>query len=56
MNSAGAYGFVPWHDVKNGYYAVLGAEADKTTDKASEYNVKLMYEQLRPLILKALGK
>ena len=56
INSAGAYGFVPWHDLKNGYYAVLGAEADKTTDKASEYNVKLMYEQLRPLIVQALGK
>ena len=56
INSAGAYGFVPWHDVKHGYYAVLGAEADSTKDKASEYNVKLMYETLRPLIVKALGK
>ena len=56
VNSAGAFGFVPWHDVKHGYYAVLGADADSTKDKASVYNTRLMYDTLRPLIVKALGK
>ncbi len=55
VNSSGAFGFTPWWDKKNGYYAVLGAEAEKTTDKASVYNTALAYSTLRPLIIKALS-
>jgi hypothetical protein len=56
VNSAGAFGFVPWWDKKHGYYAVLGAEAGSAADKAAVYNTALVTDTLRALIAKALGK
>jgi CubicO group peptidase (beta-lactamase class C family) len=55
VHSAGAFGTVPWIDLKYGYYAVLGAEADKATTGAGKYTIPLVTDRLRALIVKALG-
>jgi D-alanyl-D-alanine-carboxypeptidase/D-alanyl-D-alanine-endopeptidase len=55
VHSAGAFGMVPWIDLKHGYYAVLGAEADSATSLAPKYNVPLVTDRLRALIITALS-
>jgi CubicO group peptidase (beta-lactamase class C family) len=54
LSSPGAFGFTPWIDRTNGYYAILGME---TTDVQGEVvNWALTLEQqLKPLIVQALA-
>jgi len=54
ISSPGAYGFTPWIDFENGYYAVIAME-EKRVGKApaSGYSVKLE-QKLQPLIEAAL--
>ncbi len=50
-HSAGAYGFVPFRDLKHGYYGVLGAEAPDTHSEAGLSHAQLIFDELRPLIV-----
>lgn len=50
-SSPGAYGFTPWIDRKNGYYAVISMNVSRG-DSASV----ALEQQVQPLILAVLGK
>jgi CubicO group peptidase (beta-lactamase class C family) len=53
ISSAGAFGFLPWVDRANGYYAILGMELSEAGGGA-EFSVPLQ-QRLKPLIRTALA-
>jgi CubicO group peptidase (beta-lactamase class C family) len=53
ISSAGAFGFLPWLDRANGYYAILGMELSEAGSGA-EFSVPLQ-QQLKPLIRAAIA-
>jgi len=55
ISSPGAFGFTPWLDRQNGYFAVLGMELDNSTNGIVSFAVNLE-QQLQPLIVTALAQ
>jgi CubicO group peptidase (beta-lactamase class C family) len=53
ISSPGAFGFTPWIDRANGYYAILGMETTSTQGEVVNWALTLE-QQLKPLILQAL--
>jgi CubicO group peptidase (beta-lactamase class C family) len=59
ISSPGAFGFTPWIDRENGYFAVLGmqvtdgAEVDGVETRGGRFGAKLQ-QQLKPLIVAAI--
>lgn len=57
FSSAGAKGFYPWVDVKNGYFAIIATEQrnERGSDEAISMVSVDLGEQVRPAILAALA-
>lgn len=53
LSSPGAFGFTPWFDRNEGYYAILGMEVSESQSGIVEFSVRLAQE-LKPLIAEAL--
>ncbi|MEL7298452.1 MAG: serine hydrolase domain-containing protein [Pseudomonadota bacterium] len=55
ISSAGAFGWYPWLDLDNGYYAVLAMEEPVTLLSSPSAESVQLGAVLKPLILEALG-
>lgn len=55
ISSPGAFGFTPWLDRQNGYFAILGMELDNSTNGIVSFAMGLE-QQLKPLIVAALAQ
>jgi D-alanyl-D-alanine-carboxypeptidase/D-alanyl-D-alanine-endopeptidase len=54
VSSPGKYGFTPWIDRHNGYYAILGMELEGSDGDVVSFSVDLQ-QRLKPLIVRALS-
>jgi D-alanyl-D-alanine-carboxypeptidase/D-alanyl-D-alanine-endopeptidase len=53
LSSPGAFGFTPWFDRDEGYYAIIGMEVDEAQSGIVSFSVQLA-QDLKPLIRAAL--
>lgn len=56
ISSPGAFGFTPWMDRENGYYAILGMELDRDENEEIVGFSMTLEQTLQPMILEALSQ